>query len=371
MSVAIKGGEQAIANAIALLAEERRGNLEIAELSLAQIEQQFGLAVDRVMMEGSIYDRGLAALALKQAQGDAAEAVFLLRAYRTTLPRFAASRPVETAKIAMRRRISAIFKDLPGGQVLGSTYDYTHRLLDFALAAEGAAPPPPAEIDERPLAAGMPSAIAALEREGLIEPEIPERDGAPVFDLTREPASFPAGRDQRLQNLARGEEGFITGLAYSTTRGYGGTHPFVGELRQGEVTVEIVPEDLGFPIVIGEIMLTECQMVDQFTMAGDAPPRFTRGYGLAFGRCERKTLAMALLDRALRCAEYGEEPIYPAQDQEFVLSHSDGVEASGLVSHYKLPHYVDFQAQLQLVRKLRAERDAASPEAASREGAAA
>jgi alpha-D-ribose 1-methylphosphonate 5-triphosphate synthase subunit PhnI len=38
----------------------------------------------------------------------------------------------------VRRRVSATYKDLPGGQVLGPTFDYTHRLLDFALAAEGA-----------------------------------------------------------------------------------------------------------------------------------------------------------------------------------------------------------------------------------------
>ena len=86
------------------------------------------------MAEGSLYDRELAALAVKQAQGDLIEAAFLLRAYRTTLPRFAHSRPVDTAAMLVRRRISAVFKDLPGGQVLGPTYDYTHRLLDFALA---------------------------------------------------------------------------------------------------------------------------------------------------------------------------------------------------------------------------------------------
>ena len=40
------------------------------ELDVAQIEQQLTLAVDRVMAEGSCYDRGLAALAMKQARGD-------------------------------------------------------------------------------------------------------------------------------------------------------------------------------------------------------------------------------------------------------------------------------------------------------------
>ncbi len=136
MYVAVKGGEKAISAAHRLLAEARRGDPAVPELSLAQIEQQLALAVDRVMTEGSIYDRELAALAIKQARGDLVEAIFLLRAYRTTLPRLAVSLPIDTGAASLKRRISATFKDLPGGQLLGPTFDYTHRLIDFALAAE-------------------------------------------------------------------------------------------------------------------------------------------------------------------------------------------------------------------------------------------
>jgi alpha-D-ribose 1-methylphosphonate 5-triphosphate synthase subunit PhnI len=118
MYVAVKGGERAIENAHALLAEVRRGDRCIAEISLDQISQQLALAVDRVMAEGSLYDRELAALAIKQARGDLIEAIFLLRAFRTTCPRFGPSAPFDTASMDVRRRISAIFKDLPGGQVL-------------------------------------------------------------------------------------------------------------------------------------------------------------------------------------------------------------------------------------------------------------
>jgi alpha-D-ribose 1-methylphosphonate 5-triphosphate synthase subunit PhnI len=121
-------------NAHALLADARRGDRSIAEISLDQISQQLALAVDRVIAEGSLYDRELAALAIKQARGDLIEAIFLLRAFRTTCPRFGASVPLDTAGMDVRRRVSAIFKDLPGGQVLGPTFDYTHRLLDQMLA---------------------------------------------------------------------------------------------------------------------------------------------------------------------------------------------------------------------------------------------
>jgi alpha-D-ribose 1-methylphosphonate 5-triphosphate synthase subunit PhnI len=140
MYVAVKGGERAIDAAHAWLADERRGDTGIAALSVAQIREQLTLAVNRVMAEGSLYDPDLAALAIKQARGDLIEAVFLIRAYRTTLPRFGASIPVDTTKMAVARRVSATFKDLPGGQILGPTFDYTHRLLDFALMAEGEAP---------------------------------------------------------------------------------------------------------------------------------------------------------------------------------------------------------------------------------------
>lgn len=356
--VAVKGGERAILNSHKLLAQTRRGNPDQAELTVAQISEQFGLAVDRVMTEGSLYERELAALALKQAQGDIVEAIFLLRAYRTTLPRVAVSEPIRTASMGIRRRISATFKDVPGGQVLGPTYDYTHRLLDFQLMANGPTIPTSEEETETELDEHLPSVIDALDAEGLIEPETDTRPDADVFDVSREAMHFPAGRDQRLQLLARGDEGYILGLAYSTVRGYGTTHPFVAELRLGEVEVEIVPEELGFSVTIAEITVTECQMVNKFHGTDQLAPQFTRGYGLSFGHCERKAMAMALLDRAMRTCELGEDAPYVAQDQEFVLAHCDGVEASGMVSHYKLPHYVDFQAELQLVRRLREEFEA-------------
>jgi alpha-D-ribose 1-methylphosphonate 5-triphosphate synthase subunit PhnI len=377
--VAVKGGERAIANAHRLLAEERRGDPAVPELSLAQIDQQLGLAVDRVMIEGSLYDRELAALAIKQAGGDLIEAIFLTRAYRTTLPRFGATLPIDTSAMAVRRRMSATFKDVPGGQILGATFDYTHRLLDFDLAggeqrsrdAESESPSARGE-DSAPhggdlaahsgdlaaLGARLPRVIDILDRDGLIEPEEPDSDQRPVGDLTREPLDFPAGRDLRLQSLARADEGFVLALGYATQRGYGRNHPFAGEIRIGEVEIELVPEELGFPIAIGEITVTECQMVNQFKGSAMAPPQFTRGYGLVFGHAERKAMTMALVDRALRGRELGETPASPAQDEEFVLYHGDNVEASGFVQHLKLPHHVDFQSELVLIRTLRAEAEA-------------
>ena len=350
MYVTVKGGEQAIDAAHAWLAEARRGDPDVPALSLAQIDGQLGRAVDRAMGEGSLYDRGLAALAVKQAQGDLIEAAFLLRAYRTTLPRFAYTSPVDTSQMQLRRRISAVFKDLPGGQVLGPTYDYTHRLLDFSLAEDGVpATAPQAAVEET----AVPRVPDILGHEGLIEPD-GAGSGTPG-DLTREPLRFPAPRDVRLQALARGDEGFLLAMGYSTQRGYGGTHPFAGEIRMGEVSVEIEPPELGFAIDIGDITLTECQMVNQFKGSKTQPPQFTRGYGLVFGHAERKAMAMALVDRAMRAEELGEDVTAPAQNVEFVVYHSDNIEATGFVEHLKLPHYVDFQSELENVRRMRRE----------------
>ena len=136
MYVAVKGGAAAIEGSWRLLDQQRRGDTRLAALSVAQIRSQLSLAVDRVMTEGSLYDPELAALAIKQASGDLVEAIFLLRAYRTTLPRLGYTQPLDTARITLSRRISAAFKDVPGGQLLGPTYDYTQRLLDFALLAD-------------------------------------------------------------------------------------------------------------------------------------------------------------------------------------------------------------------------------------------
>ena len=299
-----------------------------------------------------MFDEDLAALAIKQARGDLIEAIFLIRAYRTTLPRLGVSRPVDTAAMACARRVSATFKDAPGGQVLGPTFDYTHRLLDFKLAAEGGEVPAAAMS---PATAGpVPHITSFLNKDGLIEQDAPG-DATPP-DLTREPMELPASRALRLQAITRGDEGFILSMAYSTQRGYGRTHAFVGELRIGTVAVEMDIPELGFAVEIGEIEVTECETVNQFKGSKVEPPQFTRGYGLVFGQSERKSISMSLVDRSLRWKELGEDDTgAPAQNEEFVLMHADNIQATGFLEHIKLPHYVDFQSELELVRKMRAE----------------
>ncbi|HTP59752.1 MAG TPA: carbon-phosphorus lyase complex subunit PhnI, partial [Spirochaetia bacterium] len=133
--VAVQGGTTAIESSRKLNRYLRlRG--PSAPLTISQIMEQMGPLVDRVMGEGGLYSPFHAALAIKQASGDPIEAAFLLRAYRSTLRRLVDSVPVGTEEMRIERRISAAFKTIPGGQVLGSTSDYEQRILDFSLAEE-------------------------------------------------------------------------------------------------------------------------------------------------------------------------------------------------------------------------------------------
>jgi alpha-D-ribose 1-methylphosphonate 5-triphosphate synthase subunit PhnI len=366
MYIAVKGGERAIEASRQLLAAARRGDTDVPAIEAAQIEQQLGMLVGRVMAEASLYDPKLAALAIRQACGDAIEAAFLLRAYRTTLPRFAYSEPVDTDRMRVGRRVSAIFKDLPGGQLLGPTFDYTQRLLEFGALATGSLEGAASALEVA--ADAVPNALTQLARDGLVEPCVPSEGDPEPPDITRDPPAYPLPRTGWLQMLARADEGWVLGMGYSTQRGYAHTHPFAGDLRGGHVTIELVPDELDFAVEIGEIELTECQMINQFVGSAQVAPVFTRGHGLVFGRGERKAIAMSLVDRTLRAAEFGEDTSSPAQQQEFALPQGDSVEASGFIQHLKLPHYVTFESELQLIRKLR--EDVHARAAAVREGEA-
>ena len=349
--VAVKGGTEAIEQACRLFAHERMKG-ESGPLGVKQVKEQLYLAVDRVMGEGGLYAPDLAALAFKQAAGDTFEASFMLRAYRATQARLGYSLPVSTERMRVVRRISSAFKDIPGGQILGPTSDYTLRLLDFDLLEDDDARrtafrerlfadlPADAEIP-----ATFPKMIEILRREGLLA----EADSLPteeLFDITRQSLTFPAPRSAALQSLARGETGGMLLLAYSSMRGYGNIHPTLAELRVGYVPVTVPHPVSGEPYTIGEVKVTEAEVVARFE-GSDGMPRFSLGYGLCFGQNEIKAISMAVLDRTTR----SEQPACPAEDQEYVLYHIDGIEAMGFCNHWKLPHYVDFLSDLDRLRK--------------------
>lgn len=346
--VAVSGGEEAIEASIQLLDYYRSGTGE--DVTLEAIKGKLSLLVDKVMSEAGLYAKDYAALALKQCEGSTEEAVFLLRAYRSTLKRTYYTKVVNTRDMRINRRISAAFKDIQGGQILGATYDYTHRLFRFDLEHEDAGElqkKMQEQVNNQEPVEITPCGFVSdeLKKEGLLD-QYPENNEMP-FDVTENLLEFPAPRSARLQTLTRADTGYISGLAYSVLRGFGQVHPTVGELRSGYVELEVdYLFDENESIYIGEVLITE---VEAFNQADDETQlKLASGYGAVFGRNENKAIAMAVIDREL---DHGGD--YPTQDDEFVLMHGDCLEMNGFISHLKLPHYVTFQSKLDAVRKTR------------------
>ena len=373
--VAVTGGGEAVDRAAALVEEYRqRGE---AGVETEALENRMSLLIDKIMGEAGFYAPQYAALALKQSEGSPEEAVFLLRAYRSTLTRAYHSIPLSGADINLQRRISAAFKDISGGQFLGATYDYTHRLLDFGLLNDDRSQEKMCGKVQQKIkdqadckeSLNTPRVSDELRKEGLIASLT---DDTPPMDITQHPLSFPAPRSARLQALARADSGFVSGLAYAAIRGFGPAHPTVGELRTGTLEV-IIPHPLieGETICAGEILVTEVESFFseedkevlkeeekdplRILAAGKGDKADTSvnslsigcGYGMVFGRNDNKAIAMSILDYNMEMPP-DEKSIL--QNQEFVLLHGDCLEMNGFISHLKLPHYVTFQSKLDRVR---------------------
>jgi alpha-D-ribose 1-methylphosphonate 5-triphosphate synthase subunit PhnI len=360
--VAVKGGTLAIEESIKRLKYERLKKGVV--LDCQRIEAGMRCLIDQVMSESSLYDETLTAMAIKQAEGSPEEAVFLMRAYRSTLPRKHYSRTVESEDMLAERRISASFKDIPGGQILGSANDYTHRLIDFNLNEEtnqeafdwlGSYSLESGVDQDKTNLANLPKVLDYLRQEGLIP--TCEKDDSEPDDVTKESLQFPTSRSERLQILTRGQTGAVTSLGYIALRSYGALHPTVGELRIGNLPIYVdnpfndqhEDEDAYY---IGEIKVTEVETLfpeDIQKFNGQKELEFSVGYGICYGQNETKAIALSILDH---CLETGNSE-YPTHNEEFVLLHIDSVESTGFISHLKLPHYVTFQSKLDSVRKSR------------------
>ncbi|SHN33454.1 carbon-phosphorus lyase complex subunit PhnI [Gracilibacillus kekensis] len=359
--VAVKGGTQAIEASIDRLKYDRLKGNEIVEINtiLATMRN----LVDQVMSEASLYAPFLAALAIKQAGGSMEEAVFLMRAHRSTLPRSYYSETVEVEEMFVERRVSASFKDIPGGQLLGATNDYTHRLLDFSLVEETLEEnkqwlsdyQKELEKIEASEVHYFPKVVDYLRAEGLFDTY--PLDNTSPKDVTKESIQFPTGRSERLQVLTRGQTGAVTALGYASLRGYGQVHPTIGEVRVGDVPIHVKHpyeknQDEEDNFYIGEIKVTEVESfvpVPVKKTNGNEELEFDIGYGISFGQNETKAIAMSILDQCLE-SPHGE---FPTHDEEFVLLHIDSVEATGFISHLKLPHYVTFQSKLDSIRQVK------------------
>lgn len=343
MYVAAKGGEDAIQHAEALY---HALNGTVTPELVHQILDHMPYLVDRVMGEGSLYAPELAALALAQTGGDLYEAVLLLRAYRSTQPRIAYATAITAADLLTVRRISAAFKDIPGGQVLGPTLDYSHRILDLD-ALDGIAPTPtaPAAADQ-PAPRSYPAVADWLRGQGLMPPAQPDpTDPADLPDVTTDAVLFPAPRAHRLQALARSETGGTLALGYASMRGYGLVHPTVNELRLGYAEVGMTHPLTGEPFSAGRARLSFGEVVNS---GGSGDKRgFALGFTATLGWNEVKLIAGSTLDLEMSASDP-----HPAHTEEFVMYHTEPVESSGFCIHFKLPHYVTFASNLDAVRRV-------------------
>lgn len=347
--VATRGGERAIEQS------ERLYREELGEIDAARVETiaaSLPWLVDRVMGEASLYARDLAALALAQTGGDIYESVLLLRSWRTTQPRLGVAEPATLETNVTHRRISAAFKDLPGGQILGPTLDYAHRFLATEALRGASYRPEPVEPAASPAPATQPAVSAWQKAEGLVAaaPRAPA-DKERIPDLTREPLLFPAKRAHTLQSLARAETGGVLTLGYSAMRGYGSAHPTVNELRLSETPVR-VRHPSGTIFSAGRIRTSQAEVVT--TKGSDT---LDLGFCGTFGWNEVKIIAGATLD----LNSPGAAPQSPL-NEEFFLYHTEPVEASGFCIHFKLPHYVTFQSALDNLRGSKAARAEPAPQ---------
>lgn len=207
---------------------------------MAELRDTLPLPVDRAMGKASLYDPDLASLALALAGGDLYEAVLLLRAWRTTQPRLAIAKPVRQDAILTHRRISADFKEIPGGQILGPTLDHSHRILATEVL-EGQTFTPPSVTPAAQPAPAYQSSLADWQKAASLVADPPRAEVAPddIPDVTREPLLFPASRAHSLPSLARADTGGLLALGYTAMRGYDSAHPTVNELRLGEAEVRV------------------------------------------------------------------------------------------------------------------------------------
>jgi alpha-D-ribose 1-methylphosphonate 5-triphosphate synthase subunit PhnI len=335
--VATRGGERAIDQSERLYRAEL-GQIDAARV--AEIRLALPMLIDRVMGEASLYEPDLAALALAQAGGDLYEAVLLLRAWRTTQPRLTIAEPVLQDQLFTHRRISAAFKDIPGGQILGPSLDYSHRLLATGVLQGQPFVPAPVEPAATPAPAHQPSLAAWQKAQGLVaDPARAEVAPDDIPDLTREPLLFPAQRAHTLQSLARADTGGMLALGYSAMRGYGNAHPTVNELRLAEAEVR-VRHPRGTVFSAGRVKVSQAEV----TSKGKSG-QLELGFCATLGWNEIKVISGATLDLNAPGAAKG-SPV----EEEFFLYHTEPVEASGFCIHFKLPHYVTFQSSLDALR---------------------
>jgi alpha-D-ribose 1-methylphosphonate 5-triphosphate synthase subunit PhnI len=179
--------------------------------------------------------------------------------------------------------------------------------------------------------------------------DLPDRaptNPADLPDVTREPIAFPASRAHRLQSLSRADTGGILALGYAGMRGYGLAHPTVNEVKLSYADVQLRHPVTGAIFTAGRVRVSQAEIV---STGADG---LELGFSATLGWNEVKTIAAAMLD-----VEMNKPTARPFHTDEFVLYHTEPVEASGFCIHFKLPHYVTFNSALDSIRQVKKHRE--------------
>lgn len=349
--VAIKGGADAIRSSKKFFRDELQPAQNINNEDLIK---GLGYACDRVMAEGALYTEKLAAQAIRKTGGDLLEAAFYVRAHRSTCQRIGSASQIDTQNIRILRRISSAFKDIKGGQILGPSCDYVIRLFSSLKSTSNEDSPFVTEDDAENIKAE--SALSPLRSDDKIV-VLPKTESVP-FDVTRSFPLPPYSRSAVMQIMARGETGSLLAFAYTSMRGYGDVHPTIGDLRLGMAEIVFEHPFTKNKVKVGVIKITACETVGSFNPdPKDGKLRLAVGYGFCFGFNETKAIAMSILDLAMNHKGYSVGGQAIAANPEIVVHHVDAIESMGFTNHFKLPHYVTFQADLHVFNKAKQNND--------------
>lgn len=343
--VAIKGGTEAIRNSKRFFRNQLTTVDAITDQALTK---GLRFSCDRILGEGALYTEKLAAEAIRRSGGDLLEAAFYLRAHRSTCQRIGHAELIDVSDIYLLRRISSAFKDIAGGQILGPSSDYVIRLLARVVDRIGESSG--LQIDSPAQELRLPSGLEPLRQNDQIA-MLPVEENAP-FDVTRTFPLPPYPRSSLMQVMARGETGAMLAFAYTSMRGYGDVHPTIGDLRLGMADIHFQHPFTDKKVKIGTIRVTACETVGSFHRdPKDNKLRLSVGFGFCFGFNETKAIAMSILDLAMHHNSYSVGGTNIAASPEMVIHHVDAIESMGFTNHFKLPHYVTFQADLQVFKR--------------------
>jgi len=356
-----KGGTEAIVAAERLVLErsERAGSL-----APETVIESFPLTVDRIMGEGGLWDEFTAAAAYIQANGDITEAVHLIRAHRSTLPRLAFSHPLNPREVKLLRRVVSTQRQPDGPILLGETVDYTARILH-----DGTELPLPI-VDEHDDARDALELTHPADEpfrrfrdylfdKGVLVDRTLAGDADP-FDIQMVAAQLPASRSAWLSYMAQADTGALINIWYQGVlgpSGYPSESVTLGEVRHGRIPLRVAHPHTGEPVEVGRIRVSETEAVAHLgSERGEDPTTYDIGYAMTFGHNERKAIAAACMDIVawrFRGTQLGKEI------EQVLLHTTDGLSASGFLEHLKLPHFVTFQSGLDAAMAARAEASAA------------